>query len=394
MDGGRHRSTVTTSQYCMRARATNHSHRGGRLPRTTDRCATPRSGPGWAIPRHPAYYLRVRLPAATARALSASPPTHLRARIHDQRERTPSDEEPASRGSAREGPPAARGAEEAGSSQQGPPPGRHRDRASSRRRHRRRSSSSQSVKPGRSRPEEHGQRRHRHRRGPRRPSTTPALAAGRDARRRRRRTRPASVANIRVYVDYLCPYCDQFERTNAEQLEQWLESGAATLEIHPIALLDEPSRTAPSTRCVRRTPPPASPTTRPTTSWPSTARCSRTSRRRARPASRTRRSSSSRRRTPASASYSSDRARASRRQAGTFKSWVERRRPTARSRAHPELRPQGRQRNADGARERQAVHRLARPTPRSSRSFVHPGRGRDLLDVDPDADADGRRPAG
>ncbi len=44
-----------------------------------------------------------------------------------------------------------------------------------------------------------------------------------------------AIANIRVWVDYLCPYCGQFERTNGEQIEKWLNTGAATLEIHPIA---------------------------------------------------------------------------------------------------------------------------------------------------------------
>jgi protein-disulfide isomerase len=45
------------------------------------------------------------------------------------------------------------------------------------------------------------------------------------------------VVNIRVYVDYLCPYCKEFEETNAEQLEGYIETGAATVEIHPLAVL-------------------------------------------------------------------------------------------------------------------------------------------------------------
>lgn len=44
-----------------------------------------------------------------------------------------------------------------------------------------------------------------------------------------------AVADIRVWLDYLCPFCGQFERTNGEQIEGWLTSGAATLEVHPIA---------------------------------------------------------------------------------------------------------------------------------------------------------------
>jgi protein-disulfide isomerase len=46
-----------------------------------------------------------------------------------------------------------------------------------------------------------------------------------------------AVAQIRVYVDYLCPFCGDFERANAEQIKSLLESGAATVEIHPIAIL-------------------------------------------------------------------------------------------------------------------------------------------------------------
>ncbi len=46
------------------------------------------------------------------------------------------------------------------------------------------------------------------------------------------------VANIVMYVDYLCPpFCGQFERTNGENIRTLVESGAATLEVHPIAIL-------------------------------------------------------------------------------------------------------------------------------------------------------------
>jgi protein-disulfide isomerase len=50
-----------------------------------------------------------------------------------------------------------------------------------------------------------------------------------------------TVANIRVYVDYLCPFCGLFELTNGEQIKSWVESGAATIEIHPIAILTSKS---------------------------------------------------------------------------------------------------------------------------------------------------------
>jgi protein-disulfide isomerase len=50
-----------------------------------------------------------------------------------------------------------------------------------------------------------------------------------------------TVADIRVYVDYLCPFCGTFETTNAEQIAQWVDSGAATVEIHPISILTSKS---------------------------------------------------------------------------------------------------------------------------------------------------------
>ncbi|WP_350349302.1 thioredoxin domain-containing protein [Agromyces sp. G08B096] len=49
------------------------------------------------------------------------------------------------------------------------------------------------------------------------------------------------VANIVTYVDYLCPFCGQFEATNAETMRTLVESGAATLEVHPIAILTNKS---------------------------------------------------------------------------------------------------------------------------------------------------------
>ncbi|MCX7521206.1 thioredoxin domain-containing protein [Microbacterium sp. STN6] len=57
-----------------------------------------------------------------------------------------------------------------------------------------------------------------------------------------------SVAHITTYVDYQCPYCDQFETTNNTQIGQWLDSGAATLEVHPVAILDTAGNDKYSTR--------------------------------------------------------------------------------------------------------------------------------------------------
>ena len=47
--------------------------------------------------------------------------------------------------------------------------------------------------------------------------------------------------NIAVYLDYLCPYCNQFETTNAAQLNSWLGAGNVTLEVHPVSILDNSS---------------------------------------------------------------------------------------------------------------------------------------------------------
>lgn len=50
-----------------------------------------------------------------------------------------------------------------------------------------------------------------------------------------------SVANITVYSDYMCPYCNQFETSQMSQIEQMVEDGSATLELHPFNLLDRVS---------------------------------------------------------------------------------------------------------------------------------------------------------
>lgn len=48
-------------------------------------------------------------------------------------------------------------------------------------------------------------------------------------------------ANIVIYVDYLCPFCAQFEQTNAETIGTWVSQGLATVEYHPISILDRAS---------------------------------------------------------------------------------------------------------------------------------------------------------
>ncbi len=52
---------------------------------------------------------------------------------------------------------------------------------------------------------------------------------------------PEGVIDIRIYVDYLCANCAEFDQNNSEQIRRWVDSGAATLEIHPIAILSAKS---------------------------------------------------------------------------------------------------------------------------------------------------------
>lgn len=67
----------------------------------------------------------------------------------------------------------------------------------------------------------------------------------------------AEVIDIQIYIDYQCPICGDFEATNATQIKSYLKSGAATLEVHPISILDNMSlgkkystRAANSAACV------------------------------------------------------------------------------------------------------------------------------------------------
>lgn len=54
-------------------------------------------------------------------------------------------------------------------------------------------------------------------------------------------TNSPDVIDIQLYVDYQCPVCGDFEKTNAEQIAAWVQAGAATVEYHPISILDRAS---------------------------------------------------------------------------------------------------------------------------------------------------------
>lgn len=48
---------------------------------------------------------------------------------------------------------------------------------------------------------------------------------------------PASVIDVKIYVDYLCPNCGSFFQKDGDQLRAFVDSGAATVEVHPLAVL-------------------------------------------------------------------------------------------------------------------------------------------------------------
>lgn len=52
----------------------------------------------------------------------------------------------------------------------------------------------------------------------------------------------SDVADIAIYIDYHCPSCRQFELENADYLSGLVESGAATVQIHPLAITDSTSQ--------------------------------------------------------------------------------------------------------------------------------------------------------
>ena len=51
----------------------------------------------------------------------------------------------------------------------------------------------------------------------------------------------ANLVNITMYVDYLRPFCGEFDNANAAQTTSWITAGNATVEIHPISIMDSAS---------------------------------------------------------------------------------------------------------------------------------------------------------
>jgi protein-disulfide isomerase len=71
-------------------------------------------------------------------------------------------------------------------------------------------------------------------------AVTPTKTAGAPADGAATPTKLSStdVAHITTYVDWACPVCKTFESTYATQIAQLVAGGSATLEVHPIAILD------------------------------------------------------------------------------------------------------------------------------------------------------------
>jgi len=47
---------------------------------------------------------------------------------------------------------------------------------------------------------------------------------------------------VDTYVDFMCPICNTFEQTYGPTLEQLVDEGTITLNVHPIAILDSQSQ--------------------------------------------------------------------------------------------------------------------------------------------------------
>ncbi|UYN82652.1 MAG: thioredoxin domain-containing protein [Microcella sp.] len=65
--------------------------------------------------------------------------------------------------------------------------------------------------------------------------TTPALSP--EATPVESEPNPAGVVDIQIFIDYLCPICAEFEEVNGPIIRTLVESGAATVEYRPIAIL-------------------------------------------------------------------------------------------------------------------------------------------------------------
>jgi len=49
---------------------------------------------------------------------------------------------------------------------------------------------------------------------------------------------------IETYVDFLCPYCNQFEQAEGDAIKKLVDDGTAVLKVHPVTILDQYSSPA------------------------------------------------------------------------------------------------------------------------------------------------------
>ncbi|MBN9607129.1 MAG: thioredoxin domain-containing protein [Actinomycetales bacterium] len=71
--------------------------------------------------------------------------------------------------------------------------------------------------------------------------STPALQPGEDPVPTDDATLDAPL-HIVTYVDYFCPVCNAFEQTNGHAIEALVSAGQASLEVHPVAILNRNSQ--------------------------------------------------------------------------------------------------------------------------------------------------------
>ncbi|AGW42091.1 hypothetical protein O159_21090 [Leifsonia xyli subsp. cynodontis DSM 46306] len=76
---------------------------------------------------------------------------------------------------------------------------------------------------------------------------TPAIKQG-DAATPTKQELDGKTAHIQLWVDYQCPICQQFETAVGGTIKQMLTDGTATLETHPVAILDNAQNKQYSTR--------------------------------------------------------------------------------------------------------------------------------------------------
>ncbi len=52
---------------------------------------------------------------------------------------------------------------------------------------------------------------------------------------------PSAATTLTVYTDFICPYCGEFDRTNASVISSSLASGKVKMQVYPLNFLDDAS---------------------------------------------------------------------------------------------------------------------------------------------------------